>query len=214
MAAFACLRVAFLLLAIGAGEQPTPYRRKLRKKGGKSVAISKARKEELVAQYTNSLKGTDGFVIIQTTGMTVKQTQELRAKIREAQGNFARTKVTLFRIALNDAGWPVPEDLLNGPVSVAFGNGNFPNVAKVVLDFMKDLSEKMQIRGGVIGGNIINDRQVDTMSKLPTMDELRSQLAGLIVQPATGLVTVLNAATGQVVNVLHAYVKEKGGDAA
>jgi large subunit ribosomal protein L10 len=178
------------------------------------VAISRERKEELVAQYTEALSKTDGFILVQTRGLTVKQTQDLRAKIREADGNYIRTKLTLFRIALNDLGWPVPDDLMNGPVSVAFGNGNFPGVAKSVLDFMKDLDEKVQVRGGVMGSDVITGKQVDMMSKLPTLDELRSQLAGLIVQPATGLVTVLNAATGQVVNVLQAYVQEKGGDAA
>jgi large subunit ribosomal protein L10 len=178
------------------------------------VAINRARKEELVAQYGELLNDTDGFIIVHTSGLTVKQVQELRAKIREAEGDYVRTKLTLFRIALEKAGWKTPEEHLHGPVSVAFGKGNFPGVAKAVLDFTKDLEEKMQVKGGVMTEDILDGNQVETISKLPTLEELQSQLAGLIVQPATGLVSVLNAATGSVVNVLQAYVQDQEGDAA
>ncbi|RMG80089.1 MAG: 50S ribosomal protein L10 [Chloroflexi bacterium] len=201
-------RVAFLVLA-----------NKGLCEGGRVLAISRQRKEELVAQYTQFLENADGFVVVSTTGMTVPQVEALRAKIREAQGQYVRTKNTLFRIALQQAGWTVPEELLNGPTSVAFSEGNFPGVAKVILDFITDkanaVEDKAQVTGGVMGEEVLNSKQVETYSKLPTLDELRSQIAGLVVQPATGLVGVLNAATSQIVNVLHAYVQEKGdGEAA
>lgn len=178
------------------------------------MAISRERKEELVAQYSDLLSNTNGFVIVQTKGLTVKQVQDLRAKIRAAEGDYVTTKNTLFRIALENGGWPVPHDLLHGPVSVAFGLSNFPGVAKAVLDFTKDLEEKMKITGGVMTGEMLDARKVETISKLPSLDELRAQLAGLLVQPATGLVSVLNAATGQIVNVLHAYVQENEKEGA
>jgi len=176
------------------------------------VAINRARKEELVAQYGELLNDTDGFIIVHTSGLTVPQVQELRAKIREAQGDYITTKLTLFRIALENAGWTTPEDQLQGPVSVAFGKGNFPGVAKAILDFTKDLGEKVQVKGGVMTGDVLDGHQVESISKLPTLEELHSQLAGLIVQPATGLVSVLNAATSSVVNVLQAYVQDQEGD--
>lgn len=180
------------------------------------MAISRERKEELVAQYTDLLSNTNGFVIVQTRGLNVKQVQDLRKKVREAEGDYLTAKNTLFRIALENGGWTIPEELLQGPVSVAFGLTNFPGVAKAVLDFTKDLEAKMKITGGVMTGEVLNPQKIETISKLPSLDELRSQLAGLLVQPATGLVSVLNAATGQIVNVLQAYVaeNEKEGDAA
>jgi large subunit ribosomal protein L10 len=179
------------------------------------VAINRARKEELVAQYDELLRDTDGFIIVHTKGLTVKQVQELRAKIREADGDYVTTKLTLFRIALENAGWKNPEEHLHGPVSVAFGKGNFPGVAKAILDFTKNLEDKLQVKGGVMTGDVLDGTQVESISKLPSLEELRSQLAGLVVQPATGLVSVLNAATGAVVNVLQAYVQDQeDGDAA
>jgi large subunit ribosomal protein L10 len=81
---------------------------------------------------------------------------------------------------------------------------NFPGVAKAVLGFVKD-KDKVGVKGGVMGLELLNASDVETISNLPTMDELRAQLAGLIVAPAQGLVDVLYATTGQIVNVLQAY---------
>ncbi len=178
------------------------------------LAITRERKEELVALYGDLLNNTNGFVVTEYRGLTVANVSELRAKLREVSGQYVITKNTLFMRALREAGWPVPEELLVGPVGVAFGEGNFPAVAKVMLEYLKT-NEKMVIKGGVMAGDIVSPKQVEAISNLPSLDELRSQLAGLVVQPATGLVSVLNAATAQVVNVLQAYVKEHGeGEAA
>lgn len=178
------------------------------------LAITRERKEELVALYGDLLNNTNGFVVTEYRGLTVANVSELRAKLREVSGQYVITKNTLFMLALRDAGWPVPEELLVGPVGVAFGEGNFPAVAKVMLEYLKT-NEKLVIKGGVMAGDIVSPKQVEAISNLPSLDELRSQLAGLVVQPATGLVSVLNAATVQVVNVLQAYVKEHGeGEAA
>ncbi len=182
------------------------------------MPITRARKEELVAQYSHVLGNCDGFVIVQSKGMTVRQMQDMRATIRGAQGEMLRVKNTLFRIALEQNGWLVPTPLLEGPLNVAFGQGNFPGVAKAVLKFIKDntLDEKLTVTGGVMD-TLLTAPQVEAVSELPSLDELRAQIAGLVVAPATGLVTVLNAATSQVVNVIQAYLDEnnKGeGEAA
>ncbi len=172
------------------------------------MPITKARKDELVAQYVDLLERSNGFVVIQSAGLSVAAVDQLRAKIRAADGYYAVTKNTLLTKALQQQGWPVPDDLLKGPTSIAFGLENMPGVAKAVLEFAGDklFEERVAVKGGVMAGNIISAKQVDTVSKLPSLDELRAQIAGLIVAPATGVVSILNAATGQVVNVLQAYV--------
>jgi large subunit ribosomal protein L10 len=182
------------------------------------LAITKAKKDQLVAQYTDLLERTNGFVIVQQRGMSVKEIDQLRAKVREASGQYIVAKNTLLTKALQSLEWPVPEDLLKGPTAIAFGLDNFPGVAKAVLEFVGegDRSQKMQVGGGVMTGEILNPAKVETISKLPSLDELRAQLAGLVVSPATGLVSVINAANGQVVNVLQAYLDDRGegGEAA
>lgn len=181
------------------------------------MAITRERKEELVAIYTEMLSHASGLIIIEYRGLSAAKLDELRAKLREVNGAYIVTKNTLFKIALRSAGWIVADDLLEGPVATAFADGNLPGVAKAVLAFQKDNPELFIVKGGLLTGRALTPAQVEMLAELPSLDELRAQIAGLLVQPATGLVSVLNSATSQIVNVLHAYVQENtesSGEAA
>jgi large subunit ribosomal protein L10 len=179
------------------------------------LAITRERKEELVARYVELLGGTDGFIVAEYNRMSVAQVGVLRKRLAEAGGTFSVTKNTLFRIALQQQGWVVPEDLLLGQTGVVFGNGNLPAVAKVVQSCAKDMAEIFKPKGGVIANSVFSAAELEAVANLPTMDEIRAQLAGLIVAPASQLAGLLSAATGQVVNVLQAYVdKHEGGTEA
>lgn len=180
------------------------------------MPISKARKQELVAKYVDILDESDGFVLVKTRGLTVAQIQGMRNTVREQNGLYAVVKNTLIRKALEQAGWIVPEDLLRGPVAIIFGRDNMPGVSRAILKHIEEekFSENMQVTGGVMSGEILDAQQVDAVSKLPTLDELRAQLAGLVISPAQGIVNALHQATGGVVNVLQAYLDkhEEGGE--
>ncbi len=179
------------------------------------MPITKERKEELVAQYNDILAEADGFVVLEYTRLPVFRAQELRRKLRDSAGQYVITKNTLFKIALEANGWPVPESLLKGTTSVAFGRGNFPGVAKEVLAYVNTVPDLLKITGGVMGKTVLSADQVEAVSNLPTLPEMRAQLAGLIVMPASGLVGVINAATADIVNVLQALVKKhEDGEAA
>ena len=181
------------------------------------MPISKAHKQELVARYVDILNESDGFVLVKTQGLSVAQIQGLRGAIREQNGLYTVVKNTLIRKALEQAGWIVPEDLLQGPIAIIFGRDNMPGVSKALLKHIEDenFDEKMQVAGGVMSGDILDAQQVDAVSKLPTLDELRAQLAGLVISPAQGVVNALHQATGGVVNVLQAYLdKHEEGEQA
>lgn len=178
------------------------------------MAITRERKEELVALYGDLLNQATGIVITEYKGISVAQVHQVRDKLREVEGTYVVTKNTLFMIALKNAGWPVPENLFAGPTGVVFGAGNFPQVAKTTMGLLKDFENFLSIKGGVMTGQILNAQQVDVVSNLPTLDELRAQLAGLLVQPASGLVGAVNAVVAGVPQVLQAYVSKQGGDAA
>ncbi len=175
------------------------------------MPISKERKGELVASYVDMLNDCDGFVIVKTQGLSVPQVQGLRNTIREQNGQYLVAKNTLMRKALQTADWIVPEDLLVGPVAIVFGRDNMPGVCKALLNHIdaEDFEEKMQVTGGVMTGELLDAQQVEAISRLPTLDELRAQLAGLAVSPAQGLVNALHQATGGVVNVLQAYLDDQ-----
>ena len=182
------------------------------------MPISRTRKAELVASYVAMLKESDGFVVVQTQGLSVPQIQGLRNALREQNGLYLVAKNTLMRKALEDANWIVPEDLLAGPVAIIFGRDNMPGVSKALLKHIADeaFDEKMTVTGGIMSGNILDAQQVEAVSMLPTLDELRAQLAGMVVAPAQAVVNVLNQATAGVVNVLQAYLdqQEQGAEAS
>jgi len=180
------------------------------------LPITRERKEELVAQYVELLKNSNGFAVIASAGMEVQKVQELRKKIYEAGGKYVVAKNTLLRIALEQAGWSVPTAALEGPTAVAIAVDNFPGLAKAVLDYVKegDNATKMQVKGGVMGGNeILNAAGVETASTLPTLPELQAQIIGLIIAPAQSIVNILNSAESGVVNVLQAWMDENNGAA-
>jgi large subunit ribosomal protein L10 len=84
----------------------------------------------------------------------------------------------------------------------------------MMVGFIKDYENILTIKGGVMEGAILNPKQVEAVSNLPSLDELRSQLVGLISQPAVGLVSVLNGGVASIAQVLQAYVASKDGEAA
>ena len=175
------------------------------------MPVSRARKEELVASYVDILNECDGLFFVHTSGLSVAQVQGLRAAVREQNGQYLVAKNTLMRKALEDAGWIVPEDLLEGPVAIIFGRDNMPGVAKAALKHMEEngFEEKMCVTGGIMSGDVLNPGQVEAVSNLPTLDELRAQIAGLMMSPAQGIVNALQQATGGIVNVLQAHLDKQ-----
>ena len=138
------------------------------------MPISRTRKEELVAKYVDILNENDGFVVVQTQGLSVPQIEGLRNAVREQNGSYLVAKNTLMRRALEQADWAVPEELLAGPTAFIFGGSNMPGVSKVLLQHIKEnqFDENMQVTGGVVSGDILDAGQVDVVSKLPTFEEI------------------------------------------
>ena len=176
------------------------------------MAISRKKKESLVENYIDRLKDSEGVIITEYRGTKVTELEQLRKRIREADGSFAIVKNTLARRALAEAGLPVPEDLLIGPVGIGFCHHNITGVAKAMTSYAKE-NELVVIKGGLMGETIINSAAVKSLADLPSIEVLRAQLLGLINTPATRLAGVLAGSVRQVVNVVNAYA-EKGSDGA
>jgi large subunit ribosomal protein L10 len=168
------------------------------------LAISRAKKEELIQKYVEKLNSSEAVIITDYRGLHVGELEQLRAKIREAEGTFSVVKNTLVRRALIEAGLPVPDDMLVGPVGVGFCGSNIPGVAKAIADFAKE-NELMAIKGGLMGDKLIDEADINSLAKLPSLETLRAQLLGLLNAPASQLVGVMSGGVRQVVNVIHAY---------
>ena len=181
--------------------------KKLKRKEDQNLAISREKKEELVAQYVQEINDSEGIIITEYRGLSVPQLQELRAKIREAQGSYAVVKNTLAKRALEEVGLPTADDLLTGPVGLGFCHQNLPGVAKVMTDFAKG-NDLMVIKGGLIGKSVIDEAGVKELTKLPPIEVVRAQLLGLLNTPASQLVGTLNAPASQFVGVLSGGVRQ------
>jgi large subunit ribosomal protein L10 len=177
-----------------------------------NLAISRKKKEQLIQKYVDQLSGSEAIIITDYRGLTVGKLEQLRGKIREVEGSFAVVKNTLAQRALSEAGLPVPEDMLFGPIGIGFCGSNIPGVAKAVADFAKSNGE-LAIRGGLMGTKVISEDDVKNLAKLPSLEVLRAQLLGVINAPASQLVGVVAGGVRQVVSVLNAYA-EKGAEAS
>ncbi|MFK7802479.1 MAG: 50S ribosomal protein L10 [Anaerolineae bacterium] len=188
------------------------------------MAISKKRKEELVALYADLIERSDAIFVTKYTGMSVKQMEELRQQVRESKGSLHVTKNTLLTHALEQADLPVPAELLNGQVAATFSLGEAPALAKMLKDYAKK-DDFFEIRGAVFGTQILDEKGVDTLSTMPTLDEVRGQMAGLLsgksitgklvrllATPAQDTVNILNNSVKQVVNVLNAHATSESAE--
>ena len=176
------------------------------------LAISKTRKAELVAQYVDLIERSSAVFITEYTGLTVQETEELRGAIREADGAFYITKNTLIRVALEQTGQSVPDELLIGQTGVGFALGDAPPMAKVLTKFAKG-QDKFVVRGGLMNEAELSADAVKSLAELPSLDELRAQLIGMIEGPARNIATVIAGGVRQVVNVIDAYAKKDENEA-
>lgn len=178
------------------------------------MAITKERKEEIVEQYIEMLQRANGVVITEYRGLSMPKFDAIRGKMREVGSQYTVAKNTLLKIALNEAGYVVPEDLLSGPVAVGFAFENLPGTVKALMDVTKD-EDLLILKGAIAPAEVYNEAQLKILSELPTMDELRATLAGMVVQPAAQLLSLLVAPQRDVVSVIAAYIdKQEGGEAA
>jgi large subunit ribosomal protein L10 len=177
------------------------------------LAISRERKEELLALYADMLNQSQGLILTEFRGATDKELKAVRKVVREANGSYRITKTRLLIRALENAGYPVPAELKGAPLAVGFCFGDVPAVAKALTTVAKD-SEVVHIRGGLMGQSYIGPEEVKAIASLPPLEVLQSQLIGLLDAPAANLVGVLQAGVSQVVNVISAYADKEQGAAA
>lgn len=169
------------------------------------MAITREKKEEIVARYVEALSRSKAIFLTDYRGLSVANIQELRARLREAQGGYMVVKNTLAQIALKQVGWPVPEELLTGPIAVSFAYGDVAAVAKLLTEYARE-TKILQVKGGIMEGKVLDATQVGSVADLPPREVLMAQLLGLIQQPGARLAGVLNATGNKLAATIKAYV--------
>jgi large subunit ribosomal protein L10 len=175
------------------------------------MAISRDKKEQLVQDYVEQLNSSEAIIFTDYTGLSVAELQNLRSRIREAEGSFTVVKNTLVRRALEEVGLPLEDQMLTGPIGLGFCNQNVTGVAKAISDFSKDY-DQLAIKGGLMGTKVIDEAAIKELASLPSIEVLQAQLLGLINAPASRLVGVVAGGVRQLVNVFNAY-SETGSEA-
>jgi large subunit ribosomal protein L10 len=172
--------------------------------------VDRAAKEELVSHYNGIFENAGVIVVTHYSGLSVPDLDELRHQMADVGGTVKVTKNRLVKLAL--AGTPNESvgEFFIGPTAIAFSDD--PVAApKVAANFAK-ANDNLKIIGGIMDGNVLDADGVKNLASLPSLDELRGQLVGLINSPATNLAGVLQAPAGQLARVIGAKAAE--GDAA
>lgn len=178
------------------------------------MAISRERKEELVAFYVDLLEQSKAVFLTEYRGISVAQMEQLRSDVRGVDSAFHVTKNTLLRTALEQSGRSIPEELLLGQTAAGFALGELPALAKALVEFSDDF-EAFVIKGGMMNGDFLSAEEIKALADLPSLDELRAQIIGLVNAPAQNIANTVNNGVSQLVNVLHAYsTQEEGGEEA
>jgi large subunit ribosomal protein L10 len=176
------------------------------------LAISKERKKQLVTQYKELLDNNTGLVMTEYSGLSVKEIQGLRAKIREAGGSFHIVKNNLVERAFNEVGVPLPEGSLLGPTAIGFSSEDILGVAKAIVDLSRD-AESVRVKGAVIDGVLYDGRQVLQLADLPPLPVVQAQLLTVIQAPARQIAGVFNGSVRQLVGVIKAYAETEAAAA-
>jgi large subunit ribosomal protein L10 len=172
------------------------------------LAISKERRQEVKAVYVDLLNQSNAIILTEFSELSVQKMEQLRDEVLKADGRFHVTKNSLLGIALEETGQPVPEALLQGPTATGFVFGAVTSVAKTFVDYAK-AEEKFSIKGGILDKHILSAADVEALASLPSLDQLRAQIIGLINGPSQGIVSALANGVRQVINVVDAYAKQE-----
>jgi large subunit ribosomal protein L10 len=165
--------------------------------------VDRAGKKELIDALNVVFKATSVVVVAHYSGLTVAQMQTLRRQMKQAGASVKVAKNRLAKIALDGTDVATIAPLLKGPTLIAY-SGDPVAAPKVAVDFAKT-NERFVIIGGAMGTTALNPDGVKALAALPSLDELRAKIVGLINAPATKVAQLLNAPAGKLARVIQAY---------
>jgi len=169
----------------------------------------RAEKQYLIAEVENHLKKSDYVILTNFTGASVADLADLRLKLATEKAEFHVVKNSSLRVAARALGLPDIGSQLTGPTAVVVGGRNSAGVAKILRQFFKE-KQKVEVKAGVLGRKLITASEVGELAEMPPIEILRARFLGLLNQPGSALVRVLNAVPQGVVNLLQAKIRAAG----
>lgn len=170
--------------------------------------MDRSQKAESVAQLGTVFAEAGVVVVTRNLGLSVAQSTALRARMRDAGASYKVAKNRLARLALKDTDYTGLEDLLTGPTALAYSVDPVA-AAKVVIDFAKT-NDRLEIVGGAMGATVLDAEGIKALAAMPSLDELRATIVGLVNAPATKIAQLTTAPAAKLARVFAAYAdKEK-----
>ena len=172
--------------------------------------MDRSEKQQLVTSLHQTLKAAELVVITQQSGLTVAEVTNLRRQMRQAGAGFKVTKNRLARLALEGTKFEGLKSMFTGPTAIAYSADPIA-AAKVAVTYANS-NDKLKIVGGAMGSQVLDPTGVKALATLPSLDELRAKIIGVLAAPATKVAAVLQAPAAKLARVLNAYASK--GDAA
>ncbi|HWT13844.1 MAG TPA: 50S ribosomal protein L10 [Allosphingosinicella sp.] len=169
--------------------------------------MDRAQKREQVAELRQTFNETNVVVVTRNLGLTVAQSTALRNRMRDAGARYKVTKNTLALIALEGTTYAPLKDLLSGPTALAT-SADPVAAAKAVVDFAKT-TDRLEIVGGAMGETVLDASGVRSLAELPSLDELRARIVGLIQAPASKIARTINEPGAQLARLFAAYAAKE-----
>ena len=165
--------------------------------------MDRSQKTDSVAQLNDVFKEAGVVVVTRNLGLTVAQSTDLRSKMREAGASYKVAKNRLAKLALKDTDYTGIEEYLSGPTALAYSEDPVA-AAKAAVEFAKT-NEKLEIVGGSMGAQVLDEAGIRSLASMPSLDELRGTIVGLINAPATKIARVVNEPAAKLARVFGAY---------
>ncbi len=168
--------------------------------------MDRAEKAEAVEDLKGIFAASGVVVVSHYSGLTVADMTVLRGRLRDAGASLKVIKNRLAKLALDGTPGAAAADMFKGPVAIAY-SADPVAATKVAVQYAKE-KDKYVLVGGLMGETVLDQKGVEALATLPSLDELRGKLIGLIQAPATKVAGVLQAPAGQLARVLSAYAKK------
>ena len=167
--------------------------------------MNRSEKKDFVEKLKKEFNDSSSVIVAHYSGLTVDQAEDLRKEMRNNGAKFKVTKNRLAKLALEGTQYKEIADLFSGPTAIAYSD-NPVTPAKVAVSFEKKL-ENFKIIGGAYEGEKIDLNKINFLATLPSLDELRSKLLGLILAPAQKITSVIQEPAGQLARLINAQSK-------
>ena len=161
--------------------------------------MNKDQKKNYISEMENQFQNNEAIVVTHYQGLTMSQLDELRSQMREHGIKFKITKNRITKLALEKTKCKDLSNLFTGPTAVAFSSDAIIS-ARILAKFAKD-NENLKLLGGIMGNEILDQTAVQNVANLPTLDEARAKIVGILATPASKFVSILLARSEKMSNL-------------